>query len=100
MPQEASSPYTAADIRFTVKGGKLYALILGWPDDGKFRITTLARDSKHFPMNVEKVEMLSPSMPLKFERTSEALIINAPPSKPNPIAYCLRITPSQPLKST
>ena len=51
-------------------------------------------------MNVEKVEMLSPSMPLKFERTSEALIINAPPSKPNPIAYCLRITPSQPLKST
>ncbi len=93
-------PYTAADIRFTVKGGKLYAMILGWPDDGKFRITTLARDSRHLPMDVEKVEMLSPSMPLKFERTSEALIINAPPSKPNPIAYCLRITPSQPLKST
>jgi alpha-L-fucosidase len=30
--------YTAQDIRFTTKGKTLYAIALGWPDDGKFVI--------------------------------------------------------------
>jgi len=34
--------YTARDIRFTTKGKTLYAIALGWPDDGKVVIQSLA----------------------------------------------------------
>ena len=35
--------YSAKDIRFTTKGKTLYAIALGWPDDGKMVIKSLAK---------------------------------------------------------
>src|SRR5476651_2496400 len=35
--------YSAKDIRFTTKGKTLYAIALGWPDDGKMIIKSLAK---------------------------------------------------------
>ena len=37
------STYSAKDIRFTTKGKTLYAIALGWPDDGKLVIRSLAK---------------------------------------------------------
>ena len=34
----SSQPLTAEDIRFTTKGGVLYAIALGWPVSGTLRI--------------------------------------------------------------
>src|SRR4030095_3363661 len=35
--------YTAGDIRFTTKGKILYAIALGWPDDGQLLVRSLAK---------------------------------------------------------
>jgi alpha-L-fucosidase len=85
-------PYTSEDIRFTVKGGRLYAIALGWPKDGKLKITTLAKNSQHFPSEIMKVEMLSPAQTLRFERNLDALVVTMPSQMPNEIAYAFRIT--------
>ncbi len=34
--------YNAREIRFTTKGGTLYAIALGWPADGKLVVKSLA----------------------------------------------------------
>ena len=39
---EGKLRYTAKDIRFTTKGGRLYALALGWPEDRRLVIRSLA----------------------------------------------------------
>lgn len=40
-----SKEYTSRDIRFTVRGGYLYAAILKYPEDGKVMIRSLAESS-------------------------------------------------------
>ena len=35
-------PYTAEDIRFVQKGGKVYAFALAWPEGGKLTIKSLS----------------------------------------------------------
>ena len=46
LQREAGTRYTAEDIRFTTKGDALYAIGLGWPEDGgKVTIKSLASDS-------------------------------------------------------
>ena len=86
------SRYTAEDLRFTVRDGRLYAIALGWPADGKLRIKTLARTGKYAPGEVTKVELLGADAALPFERTADALVVTLPSQKPNDIAYTLRIT--------
>ena len=86
--------YTSEDMRFTVKDGRLYAIALGWPEDGKLRIKTLARGSRYMPGEITKVEMLGSDAPLKFERSADALVVAVPAQRPNEIAYGFRITPT------
>jgi alpha-L-fucosidase len=74
-------PFTARDIRFTIKGKALYATVMGWPDDGKVVIKSLAANSPLYPEQINRVELLSTRQTLKFERTSEGLIIDFPESK-------------------
>lgn len=43
--------YTSKDIRFTMKGGSLYATVLKYPSDGHVIITRLAEaDASHLPL--------------------------------------------------
>jgi alpha-L-fucosidase len=43
--------YSREDIRFTTKGGSLYASVLKWPEDGKVTIKTLAKsDDTNLPV--------------------------------------------------
>ena len=46
--------YTAKDIRFTTKGKTLYAIALGWPDDGKMTIKSLAKTADPTQNKIEK----------------------------------------------
>ena len=84
--------YTSADFRFTKKPGVLYAFALGWPADGKLRLTTLGRGSKHLQGEITKVEMLGVGGAVTFERNADALMLSVPGSKPNEIAYGFRIS--------
>ena len=88
--------YTAEDMRFTVKDGRLYAVALGWPADGRLRIKTLAAGSKHMPQEITKVELLGGGA-LKFERTRDALEVTLPATKLSEIAHGFRITAARPV---
>lgn len=85
--------FDSTDIRFTTKGGTLYALALGWPPDGRFVIRSLAESSTNYPHQIRNVELLGSSSLLKWTRTSDGLEIQAPPVPPCKYAYAFRILP-------
>lgn len=89
-------PYTPGDFRFTVKGDTLYAFMMGWPDGGKAKITTLKEGSEHFPQRVGRVELLGAgNAPLTVTRDATGLDINLPEKKPNDFAYVFKIMPTR-----
>ena len=86
--------YTSEDMRFTVKQGRLYAIVMAPPADGKVRIKTLAEGSPQFASDVARVELLGHSDPMKFSRGKSALEISLPSALPGAMPFALRITPS------
>ena len=85
-------PYTAEDIRFMTRDGRLYAYALGWPQDGVLRIRTLGIKSATPVAKVARVEAVGSDAPLKFEQTQEALLITLPDARRNEIATGVRIS--------
>ena len=68
-------PYTAEDIRFVTKGDILYAHVLALPEDGKVVIRSLSEGNPFFQKDINKVELIGSNTPIKFERTTEGLIM-------------------------
>ncbi len=85
-------PFGAEDIRFTTKGNALYAIVMGWPTDGKVRIKTLRSGNTALKHSVNKVQLLGYSESLSFTPTDDALEVTLPTSKPSDYAHCLKIT--------
>ncbi|MGZ8523717.1 MAG: alpha-L-fucosidase [Chitinophagaceae bacterium] len=71
-------PFTHEDIRFATKGDALFATAMGWPEDGKLIIKTLAKNSEHFPKEIQKIEWFSTKQSLTFERNENGLIVSFP----------------------
>ncbi|CAN5504494.1 hypothetical protein BH10BAC2_BH10BAC2_36690 [soil metagenome] len=69
-------PFSHEDIRFATKGDVLYATALGWPEDGKLVIKSLAKDSEHFQKEIQKVEWLPTKQSLSFERNENGLTVS------------------------
>jgi alpha-L-fucosidase len=86
------APYTSADIRFTKKGDVLYAIALGWPNNGKWLIKTLAKENKTLlEGDIKKVELLGSTEKLVWKRTIDGLEIVAPKTQPCDYAFAFRI---------
>ena len=90
-----TTPFTAEDIRFTTtKDGKtLYAIVLGWPTDGKVTVKSLAKGSANYPGEVGSVQLLGDSQPVSFNRDADGLVVTLPAKKPCDVAYVLKIKP-------
>jgi len=86
--------YTAKDIRFTTKGKTLYAIALGWPDDGKMVIKSLAKTADPKQNKISKVELLGYKGKLKVDQTADGLVVELPGEKLSDITCSLRITGS------
>jgi alpha-L-fucosidase len=84
--------YTASDIRFTTKGKSLYAIALGWPDDGKLVIKSLAKTDDPGANQIKRVELLGYKGKLNFTQTAEALTVELPAQKINALTCSLKIT--------
>ncbi len=84
--------YTAKDIRFTTKGKTLYAIALGWPDNGKFVIKSLAKTDDAGANQIKRVELLGYNGRLKFTQTAEGLTVELPDKKLSDLTCSLRIT--------
>ena len=86
--------YSAKDIRFTTKGKTLYAIALGWPDDGKFVIKSLAKTDDPSVNKIKRVELLGYKGKLKFMQTAEGLTVELPAQKLSDLTCSLKITGS------
>jgi alpha-L-fucosidase len=86
-----SQAFTAEDIRFTTKGGALYAIAFGRPSSGVLRITSLAQDSALAPGAIERVEALGSADSLPFTRNRKGLEVRLPEGLAGSIAVALRI---------
>jgi len=82
----ATKPYTSSDIRFTTKGDALYAIVLGWPENGRVTIHSLSERS-----GVRNIKLLDRGIPLKFTRDSAGLHVELPAAKTGEYAWVLRI---------
>lgn len=86
-------PFTSEDIRFTTKNNDLYAISLGNPADGKITIKTLAKNSKDYPKEINRVSLLGGSEKLSFNRTEKGLEVTLPENRPaTDIGYSLKIS--------
>ncbi|MGA2866507.1 MAG: alpha-L-fucosidase [Verrucomicrobiota bacterium] len=84
--------YGARDIRFTTKGKTLYAFALGWPEDGRLVIKTLAKPAAGGGNRISRIELLGHKGRLHFTQTAEALVVTLPAEKVSDIACGLKIT--------
>jgi alpha-L-fucosidase len=80
-------PFTHEDIRFNVKGDVLYATAMGWPPEGKLVIKSLAKNSSHFPKDIQKVEWVPTKQSLTFERTEQGLVVTLPGKTSDELSY-------------
>ena len=87
-----NKPYTAEDLRFVQKGGKLYAFAMAWPSGGRLTITSLAQGSPHAPGNVERVEQLGAAAPLEHTRDATGLVITLPERRAGEYVYAFEIS--------
>lgn len=78
---------TARDFRFTTNEGLLYAISMGWPENGNWEIYTLKKEK----MKVKNVSLLGSDTPLSFVQTERALIVDAPSCRPCKHAYTIKI---------
>ncbi|QDU39503.1 Alpha-L-fucosidase [Maioricimonas rarisocia] len=91
LAEKKNKPFTAEDIRFTEKGGTLYAILLDWPEGESVTIRTLGMDSMHSPGKIESVEMIGVDAPLGWDQDADGLTVRLPKQKPCDFAYVLRI---------
>jgi alpha-L-fucosidase len=80
-------PFGAEDIRFTVKGNILYAILLGWPEGGKVKIKSLAAGNAFRPGSISKMEMLGGGE-VRFRQNTDALEVTLPENRPS-LAYAV-----------
>jgi alpha-L-fucosidase len=86
--------YSAKEIRFTTKGGTLYAISLGWPEDGRLVIRSLARPANEKINQIQNVSLLGYTGQLTWNQTTNGLIVNLPGQKPSVYTCGLKITGS------
>ena len=80
-----------ANIRFTVKGRALYAIILGnWPGE-EVVVTSLAQ-GQPLEGKISAITMLGSKGKLKFSRDAAGLKVKLPPTAPGKYGYVLKIT--------
>jgi alpha-L-fucosidase len=79
--------FTYEDIRFATKGGILYATAMGWPEDGKLVIKSLAKNSEHMKNEIQKIEWLPTKQSLNFERNENGLLISLPEKVADDLTY-------------
>jgi alpha-L-fucosidase len=84
-------PFTAADIRFTTRPGRLYAIVLAWPADRRVVIRSLGRRAAGGSAEVAAVELLGSAEPVRWTHDDAGLHVELPATPPGEHAFALRI---------
>ena len=83
--------YSAQDVRYVEKDGKVYATIMRWPDAGHFTFKAFSITETSYSGEVDKVELLGGG-DVAFTQGISGLIIEVPAVRPNSIAPVFRIS--------
>lgn len=86
-PEQARTPYTAQDIRFTTKSGAVYAWLMAWPADGKAVVASLGTGAGR----VTEVQLLGCKSTLTWQQTDAGLVVTLPAEPPCHFAYGLKV---------
>jgi len=89
-----SFKYNAREIRFTTKGATLYAIALGWPDDGKLLVRSLAKPVGAEVNRIAKVSLLGYDGEVEWKQTPDGLSVTLPEKKVSEFTTGLRISGS------
>ena len=88
---EGKVQYTAADVRFTTKGGALYAICLGVPTQ-KVSIRSLGTDAKLADKAIAGVQVLGSDEKPAWQQTAEGLVIDPLAKWPTEQAVVFKVT--------
>jgi alpha-L-fucosidase len=84
--------YTAKDIRFTAKGKTLYAIALGWPENGELVVRSLAKNGDSKSGRVRSVKLLGYKGRVEWSQTPEGLMVKVPVEPLSKYTCALKIT--------
>jgi len=80
--------YTSEDLRFTTKGGALYAFVMAWPAGKPVLIKSLPASPSQ---KITEVSLLGYSGKLEWTQTADGLRVKLPERAPSESAVTLRI---------
>ena len=83
--------YNSREIRFTTKGATLYAISLGWPENRKILVRSLAKPAADVN-NLTHVSLLGYEGKLVWKQTPEGLTVNLPDKACSKFTVALKIT--------
>ncbi len=85
-------PFGPSDIRFTTKNNAVYAIVLGWPENGKINIESMKLGNKNLDKSIQAVEIPGTGASLSFLQNDGGLVVNLPESRPKySYAFTLKI---------
>jgi alpha-L-fucosidase len=84
-------PYTAADFRFTRKGGNLYIISLACPEDGTASVHALGLAGEAKGQLVQQVDLLGSSRRVEWLQTTGALNVRLPQDAACKYGFALRV---------
>jgi alpha-L-fucosidase len=88
---EKRKPFTSEDVRFTTREGRIYAIVLAWPEDGTVTVRSLGSRTQSFRGDVKSVDLLGATTPVKWTRDEAGLHVALPAVRPSAYALALRI---------
>jgi alpha-L-fucosidase len=88
--EDKQKDLTAADIRFTVKGGTLYAFVMGWPEK-QANVQALGLASAQNPGKIGKVQLLGHNGEVKWKQEDASLRVEMPAEKISDIGITLKV---------
>ncbi len=89
--EDKVKPFTAEDVRFTTKGGKLYAFLMGAPTSA-VNIKSLGAAAGLLGAPIASVRLIGGDATPAWSQSADALTIEPPSSVPDDIAVAFEIT--------
>lgn len=87
LSEEKNKDNTEKDIRFTVKGDDLYAIVLDWPTE-PVQIKSLAKGK----VEINSIELLGSSETIRWSQSNGALVIEVPKKKVGNHAFTFKLS--------
>lgn len=76
-----SLPYGHDEVRFTIKGDKLYVFVLN-PAEGEIQLPSLGLKSGNSSRKIKSVKLLGARGRIRFKQTDDMLMLSVPDSRP------------------